>query len=180
MERRLASLLFAGLLALAGCGVGSSSSVRPAPESGPVPVELTVIQSAQWDAALKAQRGKLVVVDTWATWCGPCVEEFPELVQLHQRHAKDRVACVSVSLDDPKDRDKALAFLKDKGAAFPNYLADNKDWWLDRWNIGGIPVVLVFDREGKLVRKFDRDDPDKQFTYADVEQFVGEMLAAKR
>jgi hypothetical protein len=49
--------------------------------------------------------------------------------------------------------------------------------WSEHWDVGAIPFVLVFDRDGKLAKKFDRVDPDNQLDYADVEKFVAKMLA---
>jgi thiol-disulfide isomerase/thioredoxin len=133
------------------------------------------------DGAIKMQRGKIVVVDIWATWCVPCKKEFPHLVELHQKRAKDGVVCMSVAWDSADDRDKALEFLQQRGATFPNFLLnkDDKDGtqkWLDAYDIGPIPVVLVFGRDGKLAKKFDREDPDHPFTYADVNKLVEELL----
>jgi thiol-disulfide isomerase/thioredoxin len=149
-------------------------------ENKPPEVKLEVVKHIQLLDALKAQRGKVVVLDVWASWCVPCKQEFPHLVELHQRYAKDGVVCVSVSLDEPKQRDTALTFLKSKGAAFPNYLLDEGDGGWDKLDVKSIPAVFVYDREGKLARKFTGDDPDNQFTYADVEKFVQELIAPTR
>jgi thiol-disulfide isomerase/thioredoxin len=143
-------------------------------------VQLEKVSCEQWDKAFAAQKGKIVVVDTWATWCVPCVEEFPHLVELHGKHAKDGVVCMSVSVDEPEPEKytAALDFLKSKKATFANYLIqDEGEAWWDKWEIKAIPVVLVFGRDGKLVKKFDKDDPDNQFTYDDVEKLVAELLA---
>jgi hypothetical protein len=51
------------------------------------------------------------------------------------------------------------------------------DEWTNQWNIKGIPIVLVFDREGKLLRRFDRDDRDRQFKYSDVDRFLAELVS---
>jgi thiol-disulfide isomerase/thioredoxin len=146
------------------------------PSGAAQPVKLQVVSLPEWETVLAAHRGKIVVVDNWATWCPPCRAEFPEMVKLHHDYAGKAIVCMSVSLDQPADQAKALAFLQEKGAAFPNFLIDDLEAWADKWNIKGIPVVLVFDRSGKLLRKFDRDDPDKQFTYADVEKYVAELV----
>jgi thiol-disulfide isomerase/thioredoxin len=151
----------------------SASPALPGAEN----VRLQPVSCKEWDKALASQTGTIFVVDTWATWCVPCVEEFPQLVALHEKFAKQGVACMSVSVDDADKRPKALEFLKKQGADFPNFVIDDKEgaWW-DKWNIKGIPVVLVFSSDHKLVKKFDKDDPDNQFTYADVEKLVVELL----
>lgn len=182
-----AAVVSAMLLGLGGVGCGSNpepSTPKPPPPAPPVPpdkqkpVSLESLKVDEIVAKIGHHKGKIVVVDTWATWCPPCVAEFPELVELHERHAKDGVVCMSVSVDKETASDKALEFLKKKNAAFANYRVDFEAW-ADKWNIGAIPVVLVFDQEGKLARKFDKDDPDKQFTYKDVEKLVQELTVKK-
>jgi thiol-disulfide isomerase/thioredoxin len=140
------------------------------------PVELEVVSGDQLAAAIKAQKGKVLVVDIWASWCGPCKQSFPRLVALHQRHRKDGVICMSVSLDKPGQRDTALAFLQSQGAAFPNYLLDEGEAGWDKLHLQSIPAVFVFDREGKRAAKFTNDDPAHLFTYADVERLVDALL----
>ena len=162
----------------AGCApaeTGPTLETKPRESTG-TKVELQAAGTKAVLAQIAAQRGNIVVVDTWATWCKPCKEESPELVQIYRDHAKDGVVCLSVSLDQSEQRDNALAFLTAKGATFPNFLIDEDGTWQDKWNIRGIPMVLVFGRDGRLARKFDRDDPDNQFTYPDVEKFVQDLI----
>src|SRR5262249_37812095 len=122
-------------------------------------------------------KGKIIVVDVWATFCIPCMKEFPNLVEIHQQHAKDGVVCMSVSVDDSDNREKALKFLQAKGAAFPNFLLDeDASVWQEAWKSKGVPIVFVFNRDGTQAGKFDSDDPDKQFSYKDVKAKVDELL----
>lgn len=140
-------------------------------------VRLQVGKFDEVEAAVKAAKGKVAVVDIWATWCIPCKKEFPGLVVLHRKYGK-QLACMSVSIDNADDKDKALKFLKSQDADIANFLVDEEgSKWKDRWNIGGIPIVLVFDKEGKLAKRFDNSDPDHQFTYEDVTKFVEGLLA---
>jgi thiol-disulfide isomerase/thioredoxin len=160
------------LLWLAGCnGAADMSGSVPASE-----VTLATLDTADWDSMMTGHRGKIVVVDTWATWCGSCVEGFPKFVKLSRKYAGQEVEFISVSVDGAGAHDAAQNFLQRKGAAFTNYrLEDEGNAWWDKWEIKSIPVVMVFDREGNLARKFDMDDPDNQFTYEQVEQLVAEM-----
>jgi hypothetical protein len=107
--------------------------------------------------------------------------EFPHLVQMHERYAQQGMVFISVSVDEPKDAGKALDFLQKQKAVFVNFLLDEDgQFWQDKWNIKGPLAVFVFDRQGKRARKFDNDDPDNQYTYADVEQLVKTLLNRDR
>jgi len=95
---------------------------------------------------------------------------------MHKKHGKDGVVCMSVSVDLVEDKDKALKFLRAKGATFANYLLDDETQvWQDHWDLSGPPAVLVYGRDGKLARRFV-NDANGQYTYADVEKFVQKLL----
>ena len=138
-------------------------------------------------------RGKVVVIDIWSTWCEHCMEEFPNLVKLHQQFP-DNVACISVDIDyngredQPPEsfRDEVLEFLSKHEATFQNVISSDPDE--DVYNaleVGSIPVVLVYDREGSLKKKFTNDDNeygDEGFTYQQhiiplVEKLLGDETA---
>jgi thiol-disulfide isomerase/thioredoxin len=129
---------------------------------------------------LAALRGRVVVVDVWATWCAPCLERFPRMVALDRRWRDRGVSFVSLSVDNREDRqavDEARRFLVRVGAAFPNYLLDeNVLRGLEMLDLSGIPAVLVYDREGRLRHKLTGDNPNRQFTDRDVEEAVKALL----
>lgn len=172
-------LLLAALLAGLGCNrdrpsPSTGSQTQPATDTDRI--QLHSVQLTEWQKILAEYRGKYIVVDTWATWCVPCRQEFPELVALHRQYADKGVVVISVTIDEPKDANKALEFLRQQRADFPNFLIDYDDW-TNHWNIKGIPCVLVLDREGNLLRRFDRDNPDRQFKYSDVDRFLAELVS---
>jgi hypothetical protein len=97
-------------------------------------------------------------------------------VQLHQQYAKDGLVCMSVSVDQPDNREEALKFLKGKKATFANYWLDEKlTFYQDKLEISGPPAVFVFDRQGKRVGKFS-DDSEKPYGPEDIEKLVKELL----
>ena|SRR5579884_205807 len=109
------------------------------------------------------------------------MKEFPHLVEMHERYGKDGLVCVSVNVDELENKDRALAFLKKRQAEFSNYLLDEEaEVWQNRLKLTGTPAVLVYGRDGKLVRKFEDTDPDHPFTYEDVEKFVRPLLSGDR
>ena len=96
---------------------------------------------------VKANPGKVVFVNFFATWCPPCREELPELIDVRKAFPKDKVVIVSVSLDS--DRRKLESFVKDMGFNYPVYLAEPDVGGL--FGISSIPFNLLYDTTGKLV-----------------------------
>jgi hypothetical protein len=98
---------------------------------------------------------------------------------MHRKYAKDGLVCISVSVDELKNQNAALEFLKRQNATFANYLLDEEvQFWQDRWDINAPPAVFVFDRQNHRAAKFDTSDPDKSYTYQDVEKVVERLLRA--
>jgi thiol-disulfide isomerase/thioredoxin len=132
-------------------------------------IELKVVKFDGLEKAIAAAKGKVVVIDFWATFCAPCKKEFPNLVNLHKQYGPDKIACISVTVDDnePKPKAAALKFLKAREATFTNLLLDEPaEDWQKKFGAGAVPIVMVYGRDGKLVQKFTADE--KEFSYKDV------------
>jgi len=121
------------------------------------PVSLETINS-EGITGIKNGSKKLRLVNIWATWCGPCVTEFSELVTINRMYRHRDVEVVTISSDTPDLKDKVLSFLKEKQASFKNYqfnVDDNyqlidavdKDW------PGAIPYTLLIAPEGKILHR---------------------------
>ena len=108
-------VLFVGL-SLVGCGAKSvpdAGAQRAAPDptlQATAPVALLAVDRAAYDAAIAKQHGKVVLVDFWATWCLPCVEQLPHTLELGQKLAERGLAVVTVSCDDPSETDRIQHF----------------------------------------------------------------------
>lgn len=143
--------------------------------AGLAALSLPTVDESIVEQAVAPHKGKVVILNFWATWCGPCREEFPDLVRLYREH-KSSTVLVSVSLDDPEDADKAIAFLKPLGNDFPRYLRNFKDFTkfanaVDPQWMGGIPATFVFDKSGKRVYGHEG-----QLTYAELKQVIAPLI----
>jgi thiol-disulfide isomerase/thioredoxin len=141
-------------------------------------VELKTVRYDQLIAAVKAQQGKVVVVDFWADYCVPCKREFPHLVELSQKYGGDGLVAISVTLDDPTDdaaKGRALKFLQAQKATFTNYLLDEKpEGWQEKLKIDGPPLVVVFNRQGNKEKEFK-----DEVNYAEIEKLAVKLLKEK-
>jgi thiol-disulfide isomerase/thioredoxin len=168
---------------LATLVIGSIAALAAyAAETG---VTLTPIKFDAYLAKIAANKSaKLTVVDAWATWCAPCKENFPHLVEMHKKYGNKGLAVISLSLDDvekPKKLAEAKAFLTEKGATFPNFVLDEtQDAAFERLNITAIPAVFLFGPDGKEIKRFTLDDPNKQFTYDEVDKAIAEALGSAK
>jgi thiol-disulfide isomerase/thioredoxin len=117
---------------------------------------LTDIQVKGIKDLAENKTNRLRLVNVWATWCGPCVSEFPDLVTINRMYRQREFDMISVSLDTLENRDKALAFLNKQAASFQNYRFAGNDREhmgeaLDpKWR-GAIPYTLLIAPGGKIL-----------------------------
>jgi thiol-disulfide isomerase/thioredoxin len=125
-----------------------------------LPVSLELLDEEGLKKVLGNSEGTLTLVNFWATWCGPCVIEFPELVNLHRMYGQRGFQVISVSVDKRSQEDKVRQFLDSKEAAFKNYLYTSEDQegmigLVDpRWQ-GNLPYTLLIGPGGKAIYRHD-------------------------
>lgn len=101
---------------------------------------------------------KLRLINIWATWCGPCVIEYPDFIALQRMYGARDFEFVSLSADNPAQETKVLKFLDDKNSAVQNYLFSNSDKYalieaIDKdWN-GALPYTMLIEPNGNVVWK---------------------------
>ena len=139
-------------------------------------VKLVAADEKDLDALIAKNKGKVVFVDYWATFCGPCKKNFPHTVELHKKHKGDGLVVVSVAFDLLEDKDQALDFLKKQGATFDNLISKYDGGGSDAndaFGIGPLPHLRLYDRQGKLRYKWEGKATD-------LDAKVKELLAEKK
>lgn len=103
--------------------------------------------------SLKDYRGKVVYIDFWATWCGPCKREIPYMTKLEEEYAGNTdIVFISVSTDKEADKQKWLDMVKEKGMkGVQLFTGDLKDQISNPYHINAIPRFVLIDRNGNLV-----------------------------
>lgn len=162
-----------GALLLAGCSQPQpevapltpaspavANPAAPAPEAASTEKlpEVLAVNTAQLGGLVEKTLGKVTVVNLWATWCGPCVQEMPDLVKFYNEMDRTAIALISVSLNSEADiKDEIPKFQHAHQVPFPIYVLNetNPDGLLTALRgrfKGGIPTTFFYDKSGKLAK----------------------------
>jgi thiol-disulfide isomerase/thioredoxin len=127
--------------------------------------------------------GKVILVDCWATWCEPCVEQLPHTLALGEKSRDRGLAVVTVSCDEPAESARIAAFLASKNAGGATNLISQfggSSRTMEEFEIssGAVPFYKLYDRAGRLRQTFGiSPTAAKQFTTSDIEAAVEQLLA---
>jgi thiol-disulfide isomerase/thioredoxin len=143
-----------------GCSIKWSEKsdwrVKVKEEWAKEPVKLDTIDVAGLQALVKNSTDKLRLINVWATWCGPCVTEFPDLVDINRMYRRRDFEFITISADEPAKKDKALKFLQSQMASGTNYIFNIDDKYKlieavdPKWQ-GALPYTLVVQPGGKII-----------------------------
>jgi cytochrome c biogenesis protein CcmG/thiol:disulfide interchange protein DsbE len=123
------------------------ASALNAQDTGPV---LSLRDAQANPASLDQYKGKIVVLNFWATWCGPCADEMPWLVNIQKTYGDRGVVVIGVSLDDATTQGKVPKFLQKKKVNFPVWLGGTMED-VKRFGLGeALPATAFVNREGQI------------------------------
>jgi peroxiredoxin len=126
------------------------------------PVKLDTITATGIQELVRNKTDRLRLINVWATWCGPCVTEFPDLLDINRMYRRRDFEFVTISADEPAKRDKALQFLKTSYASGTNYIFNIDDKYKlieavdPKWQ-GALPYTMVIAPGGKVI--YAKDGP---------------------
>lgn len=143
---KLTSILI--FLLVSGCGSKQSEKI---PTVGDTLPELFLEGIGREDAALSTILGKKVIINFWAPWCAPCIEEMPNLNRLYQQLDKEEWHMIGVTTDD---RYLAEEFLSRYQIEFDNYFFSNEERLREIMGVRTYPETLLVDNSGTLIGRF--------------------------
>lgn len=148
-------------------------------------IGVRVVDKEGYDKVITANKGKVVVVDCWATWCVPCRKAFPKTVELSKAYSAKDVVVVSLCFDEVKKGQAPEAvkrFLAVHEADFENLISslDISGDGAEAFGIpdGALPHFKIYGKDGKVFKTFEGGD-DKKFTHEDIEAAVKKALKAE-
>lgn len=163
----LAVTLGCGLIFLASC---NATDVKVSEKKTPVisrppanttypmpPVETASINNMGWTlsdgkhALFSEYKGKVLVLDYYATWCNPCRKSIPHLIGLQKKYGDQELQVIGLNVGGPEDERKIPGFAKELGIQYPLGIPDEELVTLMLSDNSGIPQTFIFDREGLLV-----------------------------
>ena len=149
-----------GLLLAAAPGLAPGGEVSPTPAP-----DFTLPTAAGPNLRLAEQEGKVVLVNFWASWCGPCRQEMPALEELHQRYSGLGFTVLGVNVE--QDSAEARRYLDDVAVSFP-VLLDRENTVSRTYQVSAMPSTVIVDRDGRVRYVHQGYTPGDEALYQDM------------
>ncbi|BGE84537.1 MULTISPECIES: redoxin domain-containing protein [Methylosinus] len=168
--RALAKLLVVALVAC-GCAPALAEDARPVSDYS------ARLLGGEQTASLADLQGKVVLLNSWATWCAPCLTELPDFETLHQRLHDRGLEIIGVNIDEGEVDEKVARLVKKIGLGFPIW-RDPRNKFAKRFRVLGVPETLLIGRDGVILRRWNGPmDPAEPDNAASIEQALAQVSA---
>jgi thiol-disulfide isomerase/thioredoxin len=133
--------------------VGTGNTTEPVltcpADAKPANLDFTLKDHEGRDVAFSDYKGKVLLIDFWATWCGPCKVEIPHFIEFQQKYGPKGLQILGISVDDPPE--KLAPYVKEMGMNYPVLQGLGREEVQDAYGpILGIPVSVIISRDGKI------------------------------
>ncbi|HLB31448.1 MAG TPA: redoxin family protein [Gammaproteobacteria bacterium] len=145
----------------------------PAAEAG----EVAAVNADEIKSIISENKGKVVVLNFWATWCPPCIKEFPDIIKLYDQYESKGLQVIAISMNEPDELEDIAEFLGKHNPRFPVYRAASTEeefysefeeqWW------GEMPMTMIYDKAGNVAMMHK-----KALSFEEFEQDVSSLLSA--
>ena len=143
-------------------------------------ITIRAVDPAGLQKFVDENKGKVVLVDFWATWCLPCLKSFPHTVAMHHKYADKGFVAASMCMMDPNPETtgEALKNLEELNAEMPNFISalGGEEEAYEKFDLVNLPHYRLFGRDGKVIANLDNTDVDHPIDHTDVEREVRKAL----
>jgi thiol-disulfide isomerase/thioredoxin len=154
------------------CAPAFAEDVRPASDYS------ARLLGGEQIVSLADLQGKVVLLNSWATWCAPCLTELPDFETLHQRLHGRGLEIVGVNIDEGEVDEKVARLVKKIGLSFPIW-RDPRNRFAKRFRVLGVPETLLIGRDGAILRRWNGPmDPAEPDNAASIEQALAQVSAS--
>ncbi|MGH8473958.1 MAG: redoxin domain-containing protein, partial [Gammaproteobacteria bacterium] len=155
-------------------GVVTLTWVLPArPEAQPAPEYTARVLGSTEEIALASLHGRVVLLNTWATWCSPCRKEMPAFEALYREYRDQGLEIVGVNIDEGQADEQVARYVEGKGIGFPIW-RDPENRFAKRFRVLGVPETFLIDRAGMIARHWrGRMDPNVSDNLESIQAVLG-------
>jgi cytochrome c biogenesis protein CcmG, thiol:disulfide interchange protein DsbE len=143
------------------------------------PIQATTLDGTKREKTLADYKGRVVLLNVWATWCEPCRVEMPSIEKLYHEFGPQGLVVIGVSVDDPGSEDRIRDFVKEYGLTF-EILHDPNQRTKTNYQISGYPETFIIGREGTIRKKvIGAADWSSEANRALIRELLGGVTAAR-
>ncbi|HZO90993.1 MAG TPA: TlpA disulfide reductase family protein [Chthonomonadaceae bacterium] len=164
--------LFVRLVTIQPPGTESPSVQKPEPVRQAPDLKFPKLPGGE--TSLSALRGKVVLLDFWATWCGPCRMSIPEVEALYKKYKDRGLQVIGVSVDDSSTRAMVPQMRRELGMTYPIIFAEDIPDIADKYNSPSIPTLYVIDRKGQIRSRIEGYTPGDTSLEEQVKELINQ------